>query len=164
LVGLTQLCKKMFLLHSFYIVPDTTLHISPPIPLLHHVSLVYCLYHSDISRQALSRVTGRAVRSIAISPTQSLTLTRTSLRPSFAFSSQRLPLIYSIKSFSTHPSLSQPGAVQPFLPNGHPANENLYVGNLFFDTTPDQLSSYFSNWGKVVSVKIPTDVRGFVRG
>ena len=40
----------------------------------------------------------------------------------------------------------------------------LYVGNLFFDLTPDQLKKAFLDFGDVINHKIVTDASGMSKG
>lgn len=43
-------------------------------------------------------------------------------------------------------------------------HNTLYVGNLFFEVTTEQLQKVFSRFGEVASVKIVYDNRGMSRG
>jgi RNA recognition motif-containing protein len=45
-----------------------------------------------------------------------------------------------------------------------PPNKTLYVGNLYYEVTPDQLERIFSRFGEVVSVNVVKDNRGMSRG
>lgn len=45
-----------------------------------------------------------------------------------------------------------------------PPNKTLYVGNLYYEVTEDQLKRVFSRFGEVKSVKIVYDNRGMSRG
>ena len=45
-----------------------------------------------------------------------------------------------------------------------PPCSTLYVGNISFDTTEEQITKTFESAGQVVSVKILKDARGFSRG
>lgn len=43
-------------------------------------------------------------------------------------------------------------------------NPGIYVGNLSFELTPDDLRSQFEEFGKIVSVRLATDSRGLSKG
>jgi len=48
--------------------------------------------------------------------------------------------------------------------NTNPANNTLYIGNLYYEVTADQLTKVFSRFGEVENVKIVYDNRGLSRG
>ncbi|KAF2035742.1 RNA-binding domain-containing protein [Setomelanomma holmii] len=48
--------------------------------------------------------------------------------------------------------------------NNTPPNNTLYIGNLYYEVTADQLKRVFSRFGEVESVKIVYDNRGLSRG
>lgn len=41
---------------------------------------------------------------------------------------------------------------------------SIYVGNLLFEATPQDLEREFAPFGEVVSVKVAQDARGFSKG
>ena len=43
-------------------------------------------------------------------------------------------------------------------------SKTLYVGNLFFDLTPERLKNSFSEFGNIVNYKIVTDASGMSKG
>lgn len=45
-----------------------------------------------------------------------------------------------------------------------PPNKQLYIGNLYYEVTADQLKKVFSRFGTVASVKVVYDNRGLSRG
>lgn len=45
-----------------------------------------------------------------------------------------------------------------------PPNRTLYIGNLYYEVTSDQLKKVFSRFGEVDNVKIVYDNRGLSRG
>lgn len=45
-----------------------------------------------------------------------------------------------------------------------PPNNTVYVGNLYYEVSPDQLKRVFSRFGEVEAVKIVYDNRGLSRG
>ena len=48
--------------------------------------------------------------------------------------------------------------------NDTPPNNTLYIGNLYYEVTADQLKRVFSRFGEIDSVKIVYDNRGLSRG
>jgi nucleolin len=48
--------------------------------------------------------------------------------------------------------------------NPAPPGKTLYIGNLYYDVTSEQLTKVFSRFGEVESVKIVYDNRGLSRG
>jgi nucleolin len=46
----------------------------------------------------------------------------------------------------------------------NPPNRTLYIGNLYYEVTGDQLQKVFSRFGEVESVKVIYDNRGLSRG
>lgn len=44
-----------------------------------------------------------------------------------------------------------------------PSN-TVYVGNLFFDSKPDELKQFFGRYGSVANVDMITDIRGYSKG
>jgi len=55
-------------------------------------------------------------------------------------------------------------SVSSFAAAGDPTMTNLYIGNLFFDVTEEDLKREFSKFGTVASVKIISDARGLSKG
>ncbi|KAF2151370.1 RNA-binding domain-containing protein [Myriangium duriaei CBS 260.36] len=53
--------------------------------------------------------------------------------------------------------------VRGFQPPAEPS-KILYIGNLYFDLTPDRLSREFSQFGTITNVKIVTDASGMSKG
>jgi hypothetical protein len=43
-------------------------------------------------------------------------------------------------------------------------NNNVYVGNLFFEAKEDDLKEFFSKYGEVAEVKMVNDIRGYSKG
>jgi RNA recognition motif-containing protein len=43
-------------------------------------------------------------------------------------------------------------------------NNNVYVGNLFFEAKEDDLREFFSKYGEVAEVKMVNDIRGYSKG
>jgi nucleolin len=48
--------------------------------------------------------------------------------------------------------------------NNTPPHKTLYIGNLYYEVTAEQLKNVFSRFGEVASVKIVYDNRGLSRG
>jgi nucleolin len=48
--------------------------------------------------------------------------------------------------------------------NDNPPNKTLYIGNLYYEVTTEQLQRVFTRFGEVESVKIVYDNRGLSRG
>jgi nucleolin len=48
--------------------------------------------------------------------------------------------------------------------NDTPPHKTLYIGNLYYEVTGEQLKKVFSRFGEVESVKIVYDNRGLSRG
>jgi nucleolin len=48
--------------------------------------------------------------------------------------------------------------------NESPPHKMLYIGNLYYEVTAEQLKTVFSRFGEVASVKIVYDNRGLSRG
>jgi nucleolin len=48
--------------------------------------------------------------------------------------------------------------------NDTPPHKMLYIGNLYYEVTAEQLKNVFSRFGTVASVKIVYDNRGLSRG
>jgi hypothetical protein len=120
------------------------------------------------TRQSFSRVAIQASRSlsrsaslrtIGVASSHAQSITR-----AFVGSSQSVTAVFAQRRlYSKGPDTTEDAPPAQFGAN-YNANETLYVGNLFFDTTPDQLRAFFSAFGTVETVNIPTDIRGFVRG
>jgi nucleolin len=59
-----------------------------------------------------------------------------------------------------------PGNSSPrrFGDDAETASRSVYMGNIYFDITADQLKELCSQYGEVQSVRLMKDVRGFSRG
>ncbi|PVV00508.1 hypothetical protein BB560_005105 [Smittium megazygosporum] len=62
------------------------------------------------------------------------------------------------RKFVTHPRITSIAGKRAF------CAKSLYVGNLNFDTKPEDLSGFFSQIGNVVKVTVPKDLDGNPRG
>lgn len=61
-------------------------------------------------------------------------------------------------------SADEPRRLQRREPNKAPPNNVVYVGNLYYEVTADQIKRVFSRFGEVDNVKIVFDNRGLSRG
>ena len=61
-------------------------------------------------------------------------------------------------------AINSPKKSRSTTPRSTEPNKMLYIGNLYYEVTADQLKRVFSRFGEVESVKIVYDNRGLSRG